>query len=828
MKTKEILDYRIVGAYDSETTNYTENGIARAFPILHQLGLLDGTPIGGIDAENVEQHTQVELFRHSLDLYARLDDLLECEFDFVPVICCHNLSFDMYGLSGWLDRHEVKVLAKSARKPITFSVLKEDGSIGLVIWDTLIFTQMSLDRMGRDCGYLKASGKWDYDLIRTPETPLTDDEIEYSKKDIYTLLTYLGWWTRRNPDIESSMLGKNVTTKTGVVRQRRKSRFINLKGKRKRFNIGQFWYYQNKKEMPKTDDELFTMQAAMRGGFTFCSSPNASRVFDLNGTGKHVFAFDATSQHPGQIVSHKVPEDFHETTGRVLTAAFELVQLCDLQRVLYCWENPFNVAFYGLFEFKNLRPKEGSIFEKYGVLPLASARYKPVEFTYDEDNGDRMAHDENRRASGYVDSVVNPICEFGKLVSADVARLYITELAAWEICRCYDFDSVRGLSGYLTGRFTRPTDMCVISVMQFYKAKNEFKHARKCFYNGRSIDNADELISLGVPSAVVDSMMDNTVSDNDIESMYLSLKSDLNALFGIEASNEYRRDTILTGNGIEFSGDFGICNAPRNPKAWYQFGSRIVGWSRIAQICVMELIAPYIDTIINGDTDSIKVLADDCRLPDIVDALDILGNAIDTAKESVCARVRDSYPDHYDPLDGIGHYVLEFESDSFCASWNKAYCTHDMDERDGKRHYHFTLAGIPTSKRKIGNELFAGIDGYCDSLDAKGWKFADICNLFLGYNVTFAYDMIRMNGRRFPEWGDIFTDYVTDYQGNKALVCEPAALALYPMGKTINDTSNAENKANSRIAKRNNENVNIINKIVYDSGILDLGEVWRF
>ena len=94
--------------------------------------------------------------------------------------------------------------------------------------------------------------------------------------------------------------------------------------------------------------------------------------------------------------------------------------------------------------------------------------------------------------------------------------------------------------------------------------------------------------------------------------------------------------------------------------------------------------------------------------------------------------------------------------------------------------------------------------------------------------MTFAYDMIRMNGRRFPEWGDIFTDYVTDYQGNKALVCEPAALALYPMGKTINDTSNAENKANSRIAKRNNENVNIINKIVYDSGILDLGEVWRF
>ena len=821
---KEKPVYRVIGAYDSETTNYNQDGVIRAFPILHQLGLLDGTLVQDIDAQNVEEHTDIELYRNTLDLYERLDSILDVKSDFIPVIACHNLSFDMYGLAGWFERHECKVLAKSARKPITFSVLRDDGSIGLVIWDTLIFTQMSLERMGQDCGYLKAVGKWDYDLVRTPQTPLSADELEYSKNDIYTLLAYLGWWLKRNPDISPDILAYNVCTKTGIVRQRRKVRFGNKKGIGRKFDIAKYWLYENKKELPKTDDELFTMQAAMRGGFTFCASKNASVVFNLENTNKKVYAFDATSQHPAQIVSHRVPEDFHETTPRVLDLAFKLIESVDLERVLNKWENPFNVAFYGCFEFTNLRPKNGTLFEKFGIMPLASARYKPVEYTYNEDNGDAQAHEENRRIYGYCDSAENAECEFGKLVRADKARLFITELTAWEITQCYDYDSVKGISGYITGRFVRPSDMCVVSVMQFYKAKNEFKHARSCYYNGKTIDNADELKQLGVSSVIVDGMLSGTIDDSDIESTYLALKADLNALFGIEASNEFRRDTILTSNGIDYAGEFGIQNAPKNPKAWYQFGTRIVGWSRIAQIVAMQLVEPFIDTIINGDTDSIKVLANDALLPAILEQLKILGKAIDKGKRKVCARVQTSFPQFYDELLNIGYYVYEFESDRFCASWNKAYCTQAVDERDNKRHYHFTIAGIPTGKRGD----FKGIDGYCDDLDEKGYTFEQVCNLFLGYNVTFANDVIRMNGRKFPEWGEIFYGHVTDYLGNTYNVCEPAALALYPMAKTINDTSSKENLQNAAVARSNNPHVNLDDMLVYSDAIIELGQVWDY
>ena len=277
----ERKPYRIIGAYDSETTNVNEHGEHLAFPILHQLGLLDGTDLAEIGADNVEDHVQVETFRHTLDLYERLDSIVETTANYVPVILCHNLAFDMYGLSPWLSRHDVRVLAKSARKPITFTVRDESGNPVLVIWDTLIFTQQGLERMGKDCGYAKAIGKWDYDKIRTPETPLSDDEMEYAKRDIYTLIAWLGWWIRRNPDIEQSKLGLNVVTKTGIVRERRRVRFSDLKGKGLRQKVGHYWLFRCRLEQPKSDDELFTMLAATRGGFTFCASRAASVPSDL-------------------------------------------------------------------------------------------------------------------------------------------------------------------------------------------------------------------------------------------------------------------------------------------------------------------------------------------------------------------------------------------------------------------------------------------------------------------------------------------------------------------------------------------------------------------
>lgn len=797
MTRKHRKDYRIIGAYDSETCNIRNKGEIYAYPILHQLGLLDCL-ITDIDSDNVEDHTDIELYRHCIDIYSRFDEIANCVYDYVPVICCHNLSFDMYGLSSYFNQCEnVRVLAKSCRKPITFTIQDENGNPRLVFWDTLVFTQQSLRRMGEDCGYDKAVGDWDYSLIRTPETALTQTEINYACKDIYALIAWLSWWLKRNPEIEPSKLGLNVVTKTGVVRQRRKVRFENLKGKYLKYKVGQYWHMLNDSEQPDTDDHLYTMMAATRGGFTFCANNHASVSYDFADSDKRIYGFDATSMHPSCMVSHFYPVHFHRTTVKALSYAFDTISKTKLAHILRYWDKPFNSAFYGLFEFTNICPKNGTLYEKEGILPLASARFVKKNYELNEDNQDAQ---EFEQQSTYKDEAENPIFLFGKLVKADRIRVYLTELAAWEVCQCYDFDSVKPIYGYITGRFVRPSDMSVISVMQFYKAKNVFKSARSEYYKNASISEstATALESVMIPDSIINGMRTGFIYDSDIDAQYLGLKADLNSLFGIECSNEFRRDTVLTDYGIEYEGEFGICNAPKHPKAWYQFGQRIVGWSRIAQHVFMQLTYRYTDGIINGDTDSVKLIADPKRLPDIYKAVSIMDKAIDKAKSHVLRRVKRNYREYFDSLDGIGHYVLEFEAEKFCASWNKAYCIYDNG-------FSFTLAGIPAKR---------GLNDLADLLYERGWTFEEICNVLLGYNVTLSYELIQLNARKFPEWGQIVYNRITDYTGVTSSVAECAALALYPMSKKINSIDNFENRENCLQALKNNPDVSVDDCIV--------------
>lgn len=802
--------YRIIGAYDSETSNLISTTAKKAFPILHQIGLLD-TTIEQVTSTNVEDVTRIYLYRHTIDLYEMLERIASKSLKYVPVIACHNLSFDMYNLASFFEGKNVRVLAKSRQKPITFTILDDEDNPRLVVWDTLVFSQKSLSYMGQECNYSKLTGAWDYDLIRTPETPLTERELDYAKHDIYSLLAWLGYWCRLNPDIKPSLLANRVLTKTGVVRQRRLLRFGKLKGKTLKRNVNKNWSTLNYVNKFKSDDELFTCVASTRGGFTFIAKNNANRVFDLK-AGRSIYGYDATSQHPAQIVTHKYPTNFKQATSEELDIAFNIVENSTFDDVLNKFYKPFPVAFYGLFEFENLRLKEDTIYSKLGISTLASARCSSTyssDSVLVEENEQGEVFKSHLHESGYHDSVIEPEYAYGKLMSAKVARLYITELTAFEISKVFDFDSVRAIGGYITSKFIRPSDLATISVMQFYDAKNEFKQAREKFYNREKIENLERLKELKIPDFVIAGMSDYSIDASIVESTYLGLKADLNALFGIEACNEYRRDTLLTHNGIDYEGEQGIENEPKQNKAFYQFGQRIVGWSRIAQLIVIELVQEHIDTIVNGDTDSLKFLIQDNNVEKVNKSLKRFNKAIDASKKHVCYRVEKQFSDYYSSLDEIGYYVLEFKVQQFCAGWNKAYVIRELDKRDGREHFKFTLAGVPA---KHVNEL-------ADELYKRGWSFGDICDRLLGYNTTFAYNITNLHARSFPQWGEIISEEVSDYTGVKSRVIEPASLALYPMTKTLNDTRNKDNHRNMLYSLHNRETVKVNSCLVTSKGI---------
>lgn len=811
----EWRPYRVVGAYDSETCNLEVSGQHLAFPVLHQIGILD-VPIEQVTADNVEQVTKVYMYRHTARLYEALDNMVAAGVPYVPVILCHNLGFDMYGLSEWLGRHDVDVLAKSQRKPISFAIKDSRGNHRLVIWDTLGFSGHGLAYMGDECGYPKLSGDWDYGKVRTPETPLTTDEATYAKHDVYALLAWMGYWCRLNPDMRPDFLGRKVVTKTGIVRVRRVQRFGRLRPRSDDANpmsLGKLWAALTYDELPKSDDELYTYVASTRGGLTFCASRHASVPYDLP-KGQSVVGYDATSQHPSQIVSHRYPVGFRKATAEELGTAFDVVCAKGVDDVLGCYARPFGVAFDGCFELTNLRPKHGTVYEREGIYPLAWARFRPYqtsEAIYEDgqQGEDFKAH---AQSLGYADQVVDGTHAFGKLVSARRCRLWLTELAAWELSRAYEWDECKAASGFLTMAFAPPTDMAAVSVMQFYKAKRSFKQARKDYYSNRRLSNADELRCLGIPDFVVTGMDRHEIDDSVVESTYLGLKADLNALFGIEACNEFRRDTVMTDDGIDYEGEEGIVNAPEHPKAWYQCGQRIVGWSRVAQILVMELVAPYVDGIVNGDTDSVKLLMRDDALPSVEAALGRLSDAIDRAKADTCERVRRQYPQAYDELAGIGHYTKEFSTRQLCAAWNKCYVVNEYDPRDDSCHMSYTIAGVPS--RKLGE--------MADDALRDGATFGQVCDLTLGYNVTYAHDMTGLNARAFPKWGSRVHMRVVDWLGEAHDVDEPAALCLYPMAKCIGDTGKPENLRNAEMALENRPSVNVRPVIISNREVIDL------
>ena len=800
MMRQDDRPWRIVAALDTETTNVDDGfGNVSAFTSLYQIGHLY-MPIEDVTPDNVRDACFIGLFRDDDSAWREVlriagEHASEC----VPVVCVHNLGFDMHAVAGKLlafqERGSVRVLAKTPQKPISIALKSDDRTV-LVIWDTLLFSGMGLAKMGEACGFEKGVGEWDYGLIRAPQTALTDDEEDYAKRDIWALFCWLSWYLKTNPVIQPDDLGRFACTKTGAVRVKRRRLLEGLRGAGSKKTVGEHWHAQNEREKLDDDDMLFTVQACTRGGFTFCASVHAGAVFT------DVHAFDAKSQHPAQMVSHLYPVGFTAAPREVLEADARAVLAVTPERVLDRWACPFPVAFCARFDFLNLQPKRGSLYERHGIHPLAYARIKHAKHREGRDD----EADAQREAQGYADQAPDG-CEhaFGKVISTPSVTLYLTELGLWEVGQAYEWDAMHAVDGYETARFVRPSDMSILSVLEFYKRKDAIKRIRQLWYSG-AIDDAAGACDGILPDYIAADMREGIDVSDDLESYYMGSKADLNGLFGIEATNEAKRDMVLDENGIEYTGCEGAANLPRASKAWYQFGQRIVGWSRIAQHLVMQGLEPYCTAIINGDTDSIKCAGLD---RDAARAfLGRYGRAVDAGKHETMSRVKRAFPDRFDELEGIGHYELEAVYPQFYSAWNKSYCV-----RDEAGRYHITLAGVPSGKRSPGEH--DSLEDFAEALHDKLCDFQAVCGCILGYNTTISADITKLRQRTIPRFASRWRGKVRDWRGDAYEVDAPAAIGLAPLAKTIGGTGNPDNLKNALYTGENNPHLMTESHLLY-------------
>ena len=793
---KERKEFRVVAIYDTETSNIGEGAETRAYPILYIFNDLRNTPIESYKPDTDD----VRFYRHTGEALAYIDDLVGYgrEHGYIPVIAAYNLMFDMQTLLLELaQEYRIEVNAQTATSVYTLD-LCAGGDVVCRFWDTFYLEMGGLRAMGETCGLPKAVGDWDYSLTRTPETPLTDEEKFYARRDVQVIPQYLQWLLRANHWLTPDMLGCRVLTKTSLVRQmaRREigGRRITLRGGKK-LTLQRAFELTCNQEFPKTYDSYALRKACFRGGLTFTAAKTASVVVD------NVASLDVTSMHHAFINGRRLPVKFAPTPVEILQIACENIVGTSVDDVLANYDDPFKTGVHAAVRFINLRLRKGTCFDAWGIAICPRSKFvKTLRADTDYSNNERVKTQENSiRARGYVDSAVNPVYAFGKLYSADECILHVNEIELWDVAQVYQYDEMQVLYGESTTKTIIPPDYVTLQSNMLFARKTDVKNLIKHYTEG--VPYAGDIPD-SIPEGIAHDAKTGELGMKFLQSYYGStVKGQFNGIYGTQAQDIMKADYRVTEHGELEVDRATVCTPdnfaakrPKTPRVLYTYGMRIVAGSRMHLIIAMMLVYARLGdsvTVTGGDTDSLKIRCDMAVTDDaLLDCLIPLHDAVETAINNTMRRVRATAPDMASALDHIGKFEVED-----CGGvtryvrhmdlWNKARVSLDVAGR-----VHITCAGLPRP-----DGVYTAED-FIRDLMGSGCDFVDVVRMAFGYDVLVDYEICHTLQRNRPHVWDRYVGVVTDYRGEAARVDVPEAIALYPSGRWLGESDKQANGEN--------------------------------
>lgn len=788
--------FKVAAVYDTETTNIQAGTETSAYPILYIFNDLRNTPVESYDAGSDD----VRYYRHANDALAYIDDLISygSEHDYVPVIAAYNLMFDMQTLMLALTQsYTITVNAQTATSVYTLD-LCIDGNVVCRFWDTFYLETGGLRAMGETCGLPKAVGDWDYSLVRTPETPLTEDELFYARRDVQVIPQYLQWLLRANHWLTPDMLGSRVLTKTSLVRQmaRREigGRRVTLQGGKK-ITLQRAFEATCNQEFPRNYESYALRKACFRGGLTFTSAKTAGVVVD------NVASLDVTSMHHAFINGRRLPVKFAAAPTDILQIACERIVNMSFEDVLSNYDDPFRTGLHVAVRFMNLRLREDTCFDTWGVAICPRSKFvKTLQADTDYSNNERAKTQENSiRAHGYVDSAVNPTYAFGKLYRADECILHVNEIELWNVAQVYEFDEMHVLYGEATTKTIVPPDYVTLQSNMLFARKTDVKNLIKGYTEG--VPYVGDIPD-SVPEGIAREARTGELSMKFLQSYYGStVKGQFNGIYGTQAQDVMKADYCVTENGELEVDKTTVCTPenfvekrPKTPRVLYTYGMRIVAGSRMHLLIAMMLIYRHFGarvTVTGGDTDSLKIsCAADVSDAELLDALEPLHDAIEAAIDRTMRRVRVTAPDMASTLEHIGKFEVEdcggiTRYTKHMELWNKARVSLDIGGR-----VHVTCAGLP---RPDGAYT---IEDFIADVMRAGHGFAETVQMSLGYDVLVDYDICHTLQRNRPHVCDRYTGDVTDYLGETAHVDVPEAIGLYPSGRWLGESDKQANMEN--------------------------------
>ena len=192
------------------------------------------------------------------------------------LVWVHNLPFEFQFIRGYFEWQTVN--AREVRKPY-----RARTANGIEFRCTYALTNMSLATLAKSfrTAHQKLKGDLDYNVMRTPETPLTPAELAYCENDVLVLHDYVSQFPLPLYD--------TPLTQTGFVRRAVKKQ------------MGTHVCRANASHN-ETDADIFrALNGAYAGGYTHANVFYAGRVL------RDVISYDFTSSYPFVMLSEKFP-----------------------------------------------------------------------------------------------------------------------------------------------------------------------------------------------------------------------------------------------------------------------------------------------------------------------------------------------------------------------------------------------------------------------------------------------------------------------------------------------------------------------------------------
>lgn len=795
MKRKKS-NYEIAMIYDTETCNIVdEMNNAHAYPILFIENDVRGVNMREYDSG---KDGIVHFYRTENEFLKRIDTYITWGklTNKVPIVCGYNLMFDLQPLMEELDKkYDINASAQSSTNVYTVDLCSKtiSGKVLLRFWDTFHLEMRGLAAMGRTAGLPKATGDWDYNLIRTPQTVLTKEELFYARRDVEVIPAYFRYLLQSNEWMKQSDLGFTILTKTGIVRQMAKRQIGSLsieKQDDKKITLDYAFIQLCNKCLPKSFDIYALRKACFYGGWTFTSARYASTVQ------KNVLSVDVTSMHHTFINGRMIPDDFKLRPADKLTALCERIVNTTAEQIFEHYEKPFDCAIHARIEFENVRMRKGTCFEYWGLAlePLSKFRPTidaPAQYGFNES---AMVQEEYVRSLHWYNQFEDGEFAFGKLYNAKRCIMHFNEIELWCFGQVYEWDSMRATYGESSGSFVKPPDYVTLQSNLLYKRKDAAKRINATYREGVPYDGE---ISNTIPDGIAQMLRSGECSEQFFASYYQStVKGMFNGIYGTMAQDIYKPDyTCVDGNLlVDINTRVTESNweerQPNTCRVLYTYGMRIVAGSRMHMLLAMQLIWNAFGKkvrVLGGDTDSMKMSLDsDVTDEDIEFALESM-EEISTHAINVCMeRIRANFPDLASDLKGVGGFELENKGHHYelhYEAWNKARISYD-----GK--FHITCAGL---RRPDG---MYHIEHFMRDLELQGNKPENILQACLGYNIFVSHNISHVLESHHPSAQDVYDNYVTDYRGDTMHVICHESPALYAAGRWLGDTSKYTNASN--------------------------------